>query len=111
VKLSFGKKKDGQEPDREAAAAKLAAASDAAKPDTPATDPLVEQEGHAPDVDEVMRKYDRESRTRNWVGLPRKIVAATLAVFSVYCIGMTLFATILPETRLSLFLGFVVIVG
>ena len=34
-----------------------------------------------------------------------------MAIFSVYCIGMTLFSTALPETRLSLFLAFVIIVG
>ncbi|MDO4400833.1 MAG: TRAP transporter permease [Coriobacteriia bacterium] len=80
-------------------------------PDTPEYDPLVEQPGHEADVDEVMRKYDRESRTRAWEGMPRKIIAAMLAVFSVYCIIMTLFVTTLPETRLSLFIGFVIIIG
>ena len=80
-------------------------------PETPEYDPMVEQVGHEADVDEVMRKYDRESRTRAWEGVPRKIIAVMLAVFSVYCIIMTLFVTALPETRLSLFIGFVIIIG
>lgn len=63
------------------------------------------------DVDEIMRKYDRESNTRIWVGTPKKIVGALMAVFSVYCIGMTLFSTELPETKLARFLACVVIIG
>ena len=63
------------------------------------------------DVDEVMRKYDRESNTRIWEGAPKVVISIMLAAFSVYCIFMTLFSTALPETRLSLFLAFVTIVG
>ncbi len=63
------------------------------------------------DVDEVMRKYDRESNTRIWEGTPKVVISIMLASFSVYCIFMTLFSTALPETRLSLFLAFVTIVG
>jgi TRAP transporter 4TM/12TM fusion protein len=63
------------------------------------------------DVDAVMKKYDLESNTRVWEGWPKRIVAALMAVFSLYCIYMTLFSTALPETRLSLFLGFIVIIG
>ena len=62
-------------------------------------------------VDEVMRKYDRESNTRIWEGTPKVVISIMLAAFSVYCIFMTLFSTALPETRLSLFLAFVTIVG
>lgn len=63
------------------------------------------------DVDEVMRKYDREANTRIWEGTPKIVISIMLAAFSVYCIFMTLFSTALPETRLSLFLAFVTIVG
>ena len=63
------------------------------------------------DADEIMRKYDKESQTRIWEGKPRIAIRAFMAVFSVYCIGMTLFSTTLPETRLSLFLGFIIIIG
>ena len=63
------------------------------------------------DVDEIMRKYDRESNTRIWVGTPKIIVSALMAIFSVYCIGMTLFSTELPETKLARFLACVIIIG
>ena len=63
------------------------------------------------DVDEIMRKYDRESNTRIWVGTPKIIVSALMAIFSVYCIVMTLFSTELPETKLARFLACVVIIG
>lgn len=63
------------------------------------------------DVDEVMRKYDRESNTRIWQGVPKIVVSVLMAAFSVYCIGMTLFSTALPETKLSLFLGFIILIG
>ena len=68
-------------------------------------------EGAEADVDEIMRKYDRESNTRIWEGKPKIVISVLMAAFSVYCICMTLFSTALPETRLSLFVGFVIIVG
>ena len=74
----------------------------------PAEDPSV---GTAADVEELMKKYDRESNVRIWEGVPAKINRYLCAAFSVYCIIMTLFVTALPETRLSLFVGFVIIVG
>jgi len=63
------------------------------------------------EVDEIMRKYDRESNTRIWEGKPKVVVSILMAAFSVYCICMTLFYTGLPETRLSLFVGFVIVIG
>ena len=38
------------------------------------------------DIDEVMKKFDRESNTRIWEGTPRIIVNIFLAAFSVFCI-------------------------
>lgn len=58
-----------------------------------------------------MRKYDRESNTRIWEGVPKIIISVFMALFSLYCIYMTLFSTALPETRLTLFLGFITIIG
>ena len=58
-----------------------------------------------------MKKYDRESNTRVWEGIPKTMLRALMASFSVYCILMTLFSKALPERRLSLFLGFIVIIG
>lgn len=63
------------------------------------------------DLDEIMRKYDRESNTRIWEGLPKKLIIGFMSCFSIYCIYMTLFSTALPETRLSLFLAFIIIIG
>ncbi len=65
----------------------------------------------AADLDEVMRKYDRESNTRIWEGTPRLAIKGLMAVFSLYCIYMTLFSTALQETCLSLFLAFITFVG
>ena len=62
-------------------------------------------------VDEIMRKYDRESNTRIWEGTPKIVVGAILALFSLYCIYVTLFANFLDQVRLSSFLGLVIIAG
>ena len=58
-----------------------------------------------------MRKYDRESNTRVWEGAPRAVISAIMALFSIYCIGMTLLSTELPETKLARFLACVIIIG
>ncbi len=63
------------------------------------------------DVDAIMRKYDRESNTRIWEGKPKLVLSILLSAFSVFCICMTLFYTGLPETRLSLFVGLVIVIG
>ena len=63
------------------------------------------------DLDEVMRKYDRESNTRIWKGKPAVLIKILAAVFSVYCIYMTLFSSAKTEIRLPLFLGFILILG
>ena len=63
------------------------------------------------DLDAVMRKYDRESATRIWEGTPKIIITAIMAIFSLYCLYMTLFSTALPEVRLTLFVGCIIILG
>ena len=63
------------------------------------------------DLDEVMRKYDRESNTRVWEGWQRWVVGILMLAFSLYCIGMTLFFSGLPETRLAAFLAMIVFIG
>ena len=65
----------------------------------------------AADLDAVMRKYDRESATRIWEGIPKIIITAIMAIFSLYCLYMTLFSTALPEVRLTLFVGCIIILG
>ena len=65
----------------------------------------------AADLDAVMRKYDRESATRIWEGVPKIVIRVLMAVFSLYCIGMTLFSVELPETKLARFMAFIIILG
>ena len=70
-----------------------------------------EQQETAANVDAIMRKYDRESNTRIWEGTPKIIIRVILAVFSCFCIYVTLFANLLDQVRLSSFLGFVIVIG
>lgn len=63
------------------------------------------------DLDAVMRKYDRESATRLWEGTPQLIIRILMAVFGLFCIGMTLFSKDMPEVRLTLFVGCIIIIG
>ena len=63
------------------------------------------------DIDTVMRKYDRESNTRVWVGKPKVAISMILAAFSVWCIYVTLFATFLEEIRLTSFMGLIILMG
>lgn len=65
----------------------------------------------ADSMDEVMRKYDRESNTRIWEGKPKLIVSAVSVLFSLYCIWSTLWSTADVPIRLSVFLGLVIVMG
>lgn len=67
--------------------------------------------GTAADVEEVMKKYDRESNVRIWEGKPAVVVRWLSVLFSVYSIYVTLFSTALPEVRLTIFLGMILILG
>ena len=62
-------------------------------------------------VDDVMKKYDRESNTRVWEGMPKIIVTCILAAFSLFCIYVTLIATWLDELRLTTFVAFIIFIG
>ncbi len=77
------------------------------------THEITEEEKRAIDetVDEVMKKYDRESNTRVWEGVPKIIVTCVLAAFSLFCIYVTLFATWLEEIRLTSFVALIVFMG
>ncbi|MBQ2933396.1 MAG: TRAP transporter fused permease subunit [Clostridia bacterium] len=63
------------------------------------------------DLDSVMKKFDRESNTRVWEGVPKIIVNSILAAFSLFCIYVTFFATWLDTVRLSSFMGCIVFIG
>ncbi len=63
------------------------------------------------DLDAVMKKFDRESNTRVWEGVPKIIVTSVLAVFSLFCLYVTLFASWLEELRLTTFVAFIIFIG
>ena len=67
--------------------------------------------GTAADVEEVMKKYDRESNVRVWEGTPKLVIRVFSVAFSLYCIYVTLFSTAMPEVRLNMFLGLILILG
>ena len=37
-------------------------------------------------VQEVMEKYDRESNTRKWTGIPNKVIRYLMVAFAIYCV-------------------------
>ena len=63
------------------------------------------------DLDAVMKKFDRESNIRIWEGKPKMFVTAVLAIFSIFCICVTLFTSWLEEIRLTSFVAFIVFIG
>ena len=77
-------------------------------PPAPETDTAT---GTAADVEEVMKKYDRESNVRVWEGWQKYLMNGLAAAFSVYCIVSTLFLTWMPEQKLNVFLGLILILG
>ena len=62
-------------------------------------------------LDDIMRKYDKESATRIWEGTPKLIVRCIMAAFSLYCIWSTLFSRAGIEIRLTAFTGLIIIMG
>ena len=67
--------------------------------------------GTMADVEAVMKKYDRESNTRIWTGVPEKIIRYLMAAFAVYCIIDAIFLTTLQEIRYSVFMGMIILLG
>ena len=67
--------------------------------------------GTAADVEEVMKKYDRESNVREWEGVPKIIVRGIFILFSFFCMYLTLFNKGQAEFRLCTFLGGIIIIG
>lgn len=62
-------------------------------------------------LEDVMKKYDRESNVRVWTGKPAVVVRTLMICFSLFCIWVTLFATFLEEIRLTSFMGLIVLFG
>ena len=56
-------------------------------------------------VDEVMKKYDKESRTRTFTGAPMWIVRGLLVAFALWCIVQALFIPLPPQQSRSIFLA------
>ena len=63
------------------------------------------------DLEAVMKKFDRESNTRVWEGKPKIVVSCLLAIFSLFCLYVTLFASWLEELRLTSFVAFIIMLG
>ncbi len=61
------------------------------------------------DVDEIMKKYDRESNVRVWEGIPKQVVHYCLAAFSLFLMWMNLFSNWSETVRRPLFLGIVIL--
>ena len=63
------------------------------------------------EVDEIMKNYDPESNVRVWQGVPSYIVKGILAIFSIYTIYVTLFATLQDLVRMPTFVGLGILMG
>ncbi|MCR5537437.1 MAG: TRAP transporter permease [Succinivibrio sp.] len=63
------------------------------------------------EVNSVVKKYDRSSNQRIWVGVPKQIITLICAAFSLYCIYVTLFSTAMPEVRLNIFVALIIVLG
>lgn len=61
------------------------------------------------DLDAIMKKYDRESNTRVWVGKPKSVIRYSLAAFSLFMVYMNLVANWDERVRRSLFVGLVIL--
>ena len=65
--------------------------------------------GSAADVEAIMKKYDRESNTRYWEGVPRTILRWFTALFGVYLIIANMFLKMDERARRPIFLGLVIL--
>ena len=85
--------------------------SDKGKDEKLTSQPIDVDVGTAADVEAIMKKYDNESNTRIWEGTPKLVVRWISIFFSIYSMYVTLFSTALPEVRLTMFLGMILILG
>ena len=63
------------------------------------------------DLESVMKKYDQESNVRIWEGKARLAVNCILALFSLFCLYVTLFTSWLEEIRLTSFMAWIIFIG
>ena len=62
-------------------------------------------------VDEIMKKYDRESNVRVWTGIPKILVSVVLVSFSLFCLYIALFSKMSEHVRLPLFMAYIMFIG
>ncbi|MBR6270780.1 MAG: TRAP transporter permease [Lachnospiraceae bacterium] len=62
-------------------------------------------------AEDILRKFDRESRIRIWEGKPAIFIRIFMAAFSLYCMYSTLFSVSALEKRLTTFVTFIIIMG
>jgi len=67
--------------------------------------------GSETDVQAVMAKYDRESNTRTFEGIPKKIVHWFFVAFSLYVVYMNLIANWGERERRASFVGLLIIMA
>ena len=67
--------------------------------------------GTMEDVQAIMQKYDRESNTRHFEGIPRKLVRWYFALFSLYCIYMNMISLWDERVRRVSFVGLLVMMA
>jgi len=65
--------------------------------------------GTMEDVEAIMKKYDRESNTRIWEGVPKQVVRWVTVAFGIFMIVMNMFLKMDERARRPLFLGLVVL--
>ena len=65
--------------------------------------------GSAADVEEIMKKYDRESNVRIWEGKPKMILRFVLAAFMLFMVWMNIWAQWSGQIRRCLFVGMIVL--
>lgn len=67
--------------------------------------------GTAEDIQAMMEKFDRESNTRHFAGVPQKIARYCLVAFSLFCIYMNLIAIWDERTRRASFVGLLILLA
>ncbi|MCL2272869.1 MAG: TRAP transporter fused permease subunit [Treponema sp.] len=63
------------------------------------------------ETEQLMKKFDRESRVRHFTGIPDKIIKGLLLFFAAYVFWVTLIATLPEQVRRSAFVGILVFIG
>ena len=65
--------------------------------------------GTAADVEAVMKKYDRESNTKIWEGLPKQVIRYAMALFMIFMVYVSMFSSMDGSVRRCWFLGLLLV--